>query len=665
MTKGLRRIYIFSALFILFMIQAGFTQENVFEIPRRIEKNIDFWVKIFSFYADSQVVIHDSENLDIIYDVITLDNYSDHNISFHKKWEKVEDVKKEYCDILKKLSKYNSLVDPKSLTDKERFVFYLWQGIDKPKKYNIAMENIRGQKGLKNRFKEGIIRSGRYMHEIEKIFEKYNLPVELGYLPHVESSFNHTAYSKMGASGLWQFTRGTGRLFMKVNSIIDERSDPFHSTDAAARLLKKNYEELGSWPLAITAYNHGLAGMKRAQAQLNTSDFGVIYDEYKSRSFGFASRNFYAEFIAATQVAQNYKELFGELTFDPPIEIQRFVIPDYVYLSTLANCFGIDKNVLIEYNPGFRSRIRASRRCIPKGYTMNLPIVDQFDPAALYAQLGKTTKSKKQIAGDVYSIQPGDNLASIAKRSGTTIDELLVYNDITDPDLIKIGQILEIPNQHNNPQKSNLADNKQQKSQNEEANQPDVQVAQRNILPSEAGRSKQTLPVVAITDTSYLRNAVDSLVWNFNLDFAPPDNDRIIVEPDETLGHFAEWLDVSAQTLRQLNHLHLNQNIRVGQRLKLTFDNVESQKFHERRIEYHKTIQTRFFNSYKFLGYQKYNIKNGDNVWKLCYQKFNIPCWLLYHTNKDKDLDKLQPGEIISIPKIASLEPRRQNLEAD
>ena len=149
------------------------------------------------------------------------------------------------------------------------------------------------------------------------------------------------------------------------------------------------------------------------------------------------------------------------------------------------------------------------------------------------------------------------------------------------------------------------------------------------------------------------------------MDFAPPDNDRIIVEPDETLGHFAEWLDVSAQTLRQLNHLHLNQNIRVGQRLKLTFDNVESQKFHERRIEYHKTIQTRFFNSYKFLGYQKYNIKNGDNVWKLCYQKFNIPCWLLYHTNKDKDLDKLQPGEIISIPKIASLEPRRQNLEAD
>ncbi len=103
-----------------------------------------------------------------------------------------------------------------------------------------------------------------------------------------------SAYSKFGAAGIWQFTRSTGRRYMEVGYVLDERRDPIRATHAAAQLLKENYEKLGSWPLAITAYNHGAAGMARARQK--HGDYPAIFKSYRSRTFKFASRNFYSEF---------------------------------------------------------------------------------------------------------------------------------------------------------------------------------------------------------------------------------------------------------------------------------------------------------------------------------------------------------------------------------
>ena len=90
------------------------------------------------------------------------------------------------------------------------------------------------------------------------------MPAALVALPHVESSYNPIARSFVGAAGLWQFTRSTGRRFMQIDHVVDERRDPFLSSVAAASLLQYNYSILKSWPLAITGYNHGVAGMRRA-----------------------------------------------------------------------------------------------------------------------------------------------------------------------------------------------------------------------------------------------------------------------------------------------------------------------------------------------------------------------------------------------------------------
>ena len=127
-------------------------------------------------------------------------------------------------------------------------------------------------------------------------------------MPHVESSFDVTAFSKAGAAGIWQFTRATGKKFLTVNKFLDERRDPIRASEAAAKLIKSNYERLGDWPMAVTAYNHGIAGVLRAKKEMGT--YEAVFENYSGRLFEFASRNFYSEFLAARHVAKNSRTVF-------------------------------------------------------------------------------------------------------------------------------------------------------------------------------------------------------------------------------------------------------------------------------------------------------------------------------------------------------------------
>ena len=115
---------------------------------------------------------------------------------------------------------------------------------------------------------------------------------------------------------MWQFMRSTGVRYMRIDHIVDERRDPFFATDAAARLLADNFSVIQSWPLALTAYNHGLASMRRAVQQQKTTDIATIVAKYQSRSFGFASRNFYTAFLAALEIDSNPERYFPNLKLD-------------------------------------------------------------------------------------------------------------------------------------------------------------------------------------------------------------------------------------------------------------------------------------------------------------------------------------------------------------
>src|SRR5438128_176574 len=144
-------------------------------------------------------------------------------------------------------------------------------------------KRLHSQRGLRERFAEGIRISRRYFPEMERIFREAGLPVELIRLPLIESCFNLRAYSKVGAAGIWQFMPRTGRLFMRVDNLVDERRDPISSPRAAAPFLTRVHDMLDTWPLAITAYNHGPEGVARGVDEVGTTDIARIVRDYHGK----------------------------------------------------------------------------------------------------------------------------------------------------------------------------------------------------------------------------------------------------------------------------------------------------------------------------------------------------------------------------------------------
>ncbi|MBI3122246.1 MAG: lytic transglycosylase domain-containing protein [candidate division NC10 bacterium] len=165
-----------------------------------------------------------------------------------------------------------------------------------------AAANIRVQQGLREKVDEGMQRARGLLPRILSILRRHNVPEELAALPLVESTFNPQARSKAGAVGLWQFIRSTGKRYLSIPRGRDDRRHPIRATEAAARLLRHNYEALGSWPLAIIAYNHGREGILSARAAVGSSAIEEIIARYTGPRFGFASKNFYAEFLAALEL---------------------------------------------------------------------------------------------------------------------------------------------------------------------------------------------------------------------------------------------------------------------------------------------------------------------------------------------------------------------------
>ena len=385
-------------------------------------------------------MVHDIRNLEIVYEVVYL---GENPLSRRARERKLEKTKKKYRNILRRIAKTKNKAQ---LKGDDKRVFALVK-----KDFYRASRNIRAQLGQKDRFREGIERSGLYMDEIKRILKEFNLPVELSLLPHVESSFQIGAYSSAGAAGIWQFTRGTGRLFMRVGYDVDERRDPILATYGAAKLLKKNFESVGSWPLAITAYNHGLQGMKRAKKRFG-SDIVKVIAKYKSRTFGFASKNFYAEFLAALHVIKNQNKYFPKLVIKKPIRKVSLVLPDYIHIRTAMNYFNMSREELAEANPSLRRPVLNGEKRIPKGFVFHAPLRKIDNLMARYGQIPQKVKYGSQLRSKWYTVKRGDTLSGIALRFGTTVGSLKGFNNLGRRNRIYVGQVLQLPRRNSRRQ---------------------------------------------------------------------------------------------------------------------------------------------------------------------------------------------------------------------
>jgi membrane-bound lytic murein transglycosylase D len=236
-----------------------------------------------------------------------------------------------------------------------------------------AWKNIRVQIGQKDNIVDGLKNSFKYLPIIEDIFKENGLPWELTRIPFVESSFNIRANSKVGAIGIWQIMGDTGKNFMETKPVYDERYSPFKASAVAAKLLKENYESLKSWPLAITAYNHGPSGLKKASKQLRTKDIVTIISGYKGRTFGFASQNFYSEFLAALYVTVYYEKIFGHIEKGHPLSFYYVSIEKDIGVKDLSEISGLSVAELSSYNPEFSNKMLKGEVPVNKGRKVKLP----------------------------------------------------------------------------------------------------------------------------------------------------------------------------------------------------------------------------------------------------------------------------------------------------
>jgi len=408
------------------------TEEFDFTVPVALESRVNFWKKVYTQYSTQHAIIHDQDNLDIIYDVVYL---GDKPLSSRARHRKLKPHVRKFQRTLRKLARVKNRVN---LTPEEERILQMVQ-----KNFIKASRNIRSQLGQRDRFEEGLRKSGLYMKEIKRIFREVGVPEELAILPHVESSFQLGAYSSAGAAGIWQFTRSTGRLYMNVGYEVDERRDPIIAAYAAAKLLKYNYKQLQSWPLAITAYNHGVNGMKRAKRR-HGDDIVKIIDNYRSRRFGFASKNFFSEFMAALEVSKYPRQYFPGVVMHEPFEFLEISIDDYVHISTLEKYFEMNREQIAEYNPSLRRPVISGKKRIPRNYGFKAPVNRDLNLNELYASIPESLKFDKQVRVRWYTVRRGDTLSTIARRHRTSVWRLKEMNMIRGHRIYK-GQVLEIP----------------------------------------------------------------------------------------------------------------------------------------------------------------------------------------------------------------------------
>ena len=696
------------------------------ELPRppEIEPDIRFWTRVYTEVDTDGGFIHDDRYLDVVYRTMRFDEDASQR-------SRQNDVNAAFESIRGTLG---TLAGGKrnNLTAEERRILSLWPEDVSNRTLASAADRLRWQRGQSDRFRAGLVRAGRWKPYIHDVLREEGVPIELVALPHVESSFNPTAYSRAGAAGMWQFTRSTGLRYMRIDHIVDDRRDPFFSTVAAARLLRDNYEVLQNWALAITAYNHGQAGMRNAVRSTGTDRIEVILREYDGRLFGFASRNFYVAFLAAVDVDANAEEYFGPLDPDPEADTLVMNVPDFVTVSTLADAFDVSHGLLRNWNPALTSAVWSEDKFVPSGFRLRLPADVVPDAAGRMAGIPATLRYTAQRPDVLHRVQRGETISGIATRYRVSQSALVALNNLRSRNFIREGQVLRLPGS-NGARPITLAQRDGLPSgdgdtyivragdsidriarmfgvgaqdllaRNAIADADRIYIGQELIvggvveetateaadpeLPAapdlalsvaavaEEGLATDDEPISAaaagpesvpqavavarapvMADPESADDAVNVLASD-QAELAADPSDYLVrgdgtieVQALETLGHYADWLEIRTQRLRDINGMPFREPVVIGRRLSLDFSVVSSDEFEARRVAYQRDTQEAFFQAYDVTGVRHHAVRRGESMWELALQDFRVPVWLVRQYNPDLDLDRVAPDTVVNFP---------------
>jgi membrane-bound lytic murein transglycosylase D len=335
-----------------------------------LQPNVDFWIKVFAKWDLHDFVYHDDQYLKIIYKTVQTPSINS--------GDKIADSDREHLrqqkSILKKELKALELSvankTPLSLQQQQRYDQIV--AVAGKSAISGISERLRYQRGQRSRYLKGLKIEAKYIELFKALFKAGNVPHGIAYLPHVESSFRNSVTSSANATGMWQFTKGAKDIFMIKSPAVDERVDPVASARGAVRYMQAGYRYLDSWPLAVTSYNHGIGGMRKAKKAAG-SDLGNIHNQYRGKNFGFASRNFYPELIAVRYISHNRDKYFGNVKVQSPLDIAAFILPKDTLLKDLLAQWKYTKVDLEPLNPAILDAGWRSSSPLPKGFIVWLP----------------------------------------------------------------------------------------------------------------------------------------------------------------------------------------------------------------------------------------------------------------------------------------------------
>jgi membrane-bound lytic murein transglycosylase D len=397
------------ALAALILPQLGIAQESTLPLPSGLEPAVGFWKGVFTRYSINEVLFYDPLDPVTVYKVVAAPDND----------------------------------EGRALSESERDRIMA--------EYQLSEDDgrVRSQRGAREQFISGMKLAGRYLPQMRAIFRDEGVPADLIYLPMIESAFNIHARSSVGALGMWQFMLETGKKFLRISEVIDERKDPVAASRAAARLLKENYKILGNWPLAVTAYNHGTEGILRGIETVGSRNLVDLIREYKSPAFGYASKNFYAELLAVVDLAKNIGRYFPTLRPHDPVLLREFAVRREVSLPALLKPAKITESQFFEWNPALNPNVKT----IPTGYQVKVAASKLQQLAAAHRRIAEsapaniTSAAKKRSSEEpiYHRVALGETLSKIAVRYRVSISALRQANKLSSDRVIAAGQQLKIP----------------------------------------------------------------------------------------------------------------------------------------------------------------------------------------------------------------------------
>lgn len=387
---------------------------------------------------------------------------------------------------------------------------------------------------LRDYIQESLTRGTKYLPMIREVFRAEGLPLDLAYIPVIESGFKTNALSKASAKGPWQFMRATAtEQGLKTDWYVDERSDPLKATIAAARYLKalRNLFD-GDWHLVLAAYNGGLGRVQRAMKRSGQDDFWAL--STSSRYLPRETREYVPLILAAIVVAKNPSQYGFDIKAEEPITFDKVIVPRAIDLRRAAEWTGRSIDEIQALNP----ELRRWTTPVKAEYELKVP----EGTAELFKERLASASPNELVALSWHTVKKGETLATISRKLRVSRVDLAEANHLSTKSKIKAGQTLVIPR----APATLMATNNRPAAPAEVASRA---IAGTAPMPDVAQPARTAPPVARVADAS-----AKTVTYR--------------VKPGDTLYAIARLFDTTVARIKSLNRLHSSQ-IKPGTRLKI------------------------------------------------------------------------------------------------